>query len=87
MPAHDEQALIRVTLAGLKNAASGLASILNSTTTLWAAILIYWVIPSERPSFVNYVGVLVGLAGVVILVLPDVSVHGVSGSFFGALAG
>ncbi len=71
---------------GEQHISSGLASILNSTTTLWAAILIYWVIPSERPSLVNYAGVLIGLMGVVILVLPDISAHGVSGSFFGALA-
>jgi drug/metabolite transporter (DMT)-like permease len=71
---------------GEQHISSGLASILNSTTTLWAAILIYWVIPAERPSLINYVGVLIGLAGVVILVLPGITAHGVSGSFFGALA-
>jgi drug/metabolite transporter (DMT)-like permease len=71
---------------GEQHISSGLASILNSTTTLWAAILIYWVIPAERPSLVNYLGVLIGLAGVVILVLPGILAHGVSGSFFGALA-
>jgi len=65
---------------------SGLASILNSTTTLWAAILIYWVIPTERPSAINYAGVLVGLSGVVILVIPDLTAHGISGSVLGALA-
>src|SRR2546430_2958180 len=65
---------------------SGLASILNSTTTLWAAILIYWVIPTERPSAVNYAGVLVGLSGVVILVIPDLTAQGISGNVLGALA-
>ena len=43
---------------GEERISSGLASILNSTTTLWTAVLIYWVMPSERPSLVNYVGVL-----------------------------
>ena len=71
---------------GEQHISSGLASILNSTTTLWAAILIYWVVPSERPSGINYVGVAIGLAGVVILVLPDITAHGITGSFFGALA-
>ena len=71
---------------GEQHIASGLASILNSTTTLWVAILIYWVVPAERPSFVNYLGVLIGLTGVVILVLPDLGVHGISGNFFGAVA-
>jgi len=71
---------------GEQHISSGLASILNSTTTLWAAILIYWVIPTERPSPLNYIGVLVGLSGVIILVTPDLSVHGLSGNFLGALA-
>jgi drug/metabolite transporter (DMT)-like permease len=71
---------------GEQHITSGLASILNSTTTLWAAILIFWVIPHERPTLLNYIGVLVGLSGVVILVLPDLTAHGVSGSLFGALA-
>jgi len=71
---------------GEQHISSGLASVLNATTTLWAAVFIFWVIPSERPSLVNYVGVLIGLSGVVILVLPDFSTHGISGSLLGALA-
>jgi drug/metabolite transporter (DMT)-like permease len=71
---------------GEQRITSGLASILNSTTTLWAAILIYFVIPAERPSLLNYVGVLVGISGVAILVFPDVSAHGLSGNLLGALA-
>src|SRR5439155_19245846 len=65
---------------------SGLASILSSTTTLWPAILIFWVMPSERPSLVNYLGVIVGFAGVVVLVYPSLAAHGVSGDVLGALA-
>lgn len=71
---------------GEERISSGLASILNSTTTLWTAVLIYWVVPSERPSLVNYAGVLVGFAGVVVLVYPELSAHGVSGDVLGALA-
>jgi drug/metabolite transporter (DMT)-like permease len=71
---------------GEEHISSGLASILNSTTTVWTAVLIYWVMPSERPSIVNYAGVVLGFAGVVVLVLPDISQHGLSGSFFGAMA-
>ena len=71
---------------GELHVSSGLASILNSTTALWAAVFIYWVIPSERPSALNYAGVLIGIAGVVVLVLPDLTAHGVSGDLFGALA-
>lgn len=65
---------------------SGLASILNSTTPLWAAVLVYWVIPSDRPSALNYAGVLIGLVGVVILVVPDLTSKGFGGNAVGALA-
>ncbi|HVH62787.1 MAG TPA: DMT family transporter [Candidatus Dormibacteraeota bacterium] len=71
---------------GEERIATGLASILNATTTLWTAVLIYWVVPSERPSALNYAGVLLGLAGVVVLVYPDLAAHGISGSFLGAMA-
>jgi len=71
---------------GEERISSGLASILNSTTTLWTAIIIYWAMPSERPSIVNYFGVVVGFAGVVILVLPDLRTHGVSANVLGTLA-
>ena len=71
---------------GEERISSGLASILNSTTTLWTAVLIYWVMPTERPSFINYVGVVVGFAGVVVLVYPELSTNGLSGDVLGALA-
>ena len=71
---------------GEERISSGLASILNSTTTLWTAVLIYWAMPKERPSKIGYLGVVVGLAGVVILVLPDILAHGVSGNLLGAMA-
>ncbi|MGA8922116.1 MAG: DMT family transporter [Candidatus Dormiibacterota bacterium] len=71
---------------GEEHITSGLASILNSTTSLWTAVLIYWVMPAERPSAVNYAGVLIGFAGVVILVLPDILANGLSGSLLGTLA-
>ena len=71
---------------GEERISSGLASILNSTTTLWTAVLIYWVVPTERPSLINYVGVLIGFAGVVVLVYPELAAHGISGDVLGALA-
>lgn len=71
---------------GEEHISSGLASILNSTTTLWTAVLIYWVVPNERPSFINYAGVFVGFAGVAVLVYPDIAAHGITGSVLGALA-
>ena len=71
---------------GEQHISSGLASILNATAALWTAILIFWVIPSERPSPLNYLGVLIGIAGVALLVLPDLRSNGLGGSFFGLLA-
>jgi drug/metabolite transporter (DMT)-like permease len=71
---------------GEERISSGLASILNSTTTLWTAVLIYWVVPSERPTLVNYIGVVIGFAGVVVLVYPELAAHGMSGDVLGALA-
>jgi drug/metabolite transporter (DMT)-like permease len=71
---------------GEEHISSGLASILNSTTTLWVALFIYWVIPAERPTALNYAGVIIGVVGVVILVAPDIARQGVSGDIFGALA-
>lgn len=69
---------------GEQRISSGLASILNSTTTLWTAVLIYWVMPSERPTLLNYVGVVIGFAGVVVLVYPELAAHGISGDVLGA---
>jgi drug/metabolite transporter (DMT)-like permease len=71
---------------GEQHITSGLASILNSTTTLWTAILIFWVIPAERPSALNYLGVVIGISGVAILVLPDITTHGLNGNVLGVLA-
>ena len=71
---------------GEERISSGLASILNATTPLFAAVLVFWVIPSERPSLLNYAGVLIGLAGVVILVLPDLTAGGLRGDVIGTLA-
>jgi drug/metabolite transporter (DMT)-like permease len=71
---------------GEERISSGLASILNSTTPLWTAVLVYWIIPRDRPSALNYAGVLIGLAGVVILVVPDLAARGFGGNAVGALA-
>jgi drug/metabolite transporter (DMT)-like permease len=71
---------------GEERISSGLASILNSTTPLWTAVLVYWVIPSDRPTPLNYAGVLIGLVGVVILVAPDLAARGFGGNVVGALA-
>jgi drug/metabolite transporter (DMT)-like permease len=61
---------------GEERITSGLASVLNATTPLFVAVLAYWVTPMERPSIINYAGVLLGFAGVVVLVLPELSAAG-----------
>ena len=71
---------------GEQTISSGLASILNATTPFWTALFIIWAIPADRPSLLNYTGVLVGISGVVILVLPEIATHGLSGNLLGALA-
>src|ERR1700693_2703368 len=71
---------------GEERISSGLASILNATTPLWAAILVYWVIPAERPRPITYAGVVIGLAGVVVLVLPDLIAGGILGDVIGTVA-
>ena len=71
---------------GEQTISSGLASILNATTPFWTAVFIFFVIPAERPSFLNYAGVLLGIVGVIILVIPDITANGLSGNVFGALA-
>jgi drug/metabolite transporter (DMT)-like permease len=71
---------------GEEHITSGLASILNATTPLWAAVLAYWVIPSERPSVVNYAGVFLGFAGVIILLVPRIAAEGLRGDTLGTLA-
>ncbi len=71
---------------GEERITSGLASILNATAPLFTAVLDYWVIPMERPSAVNYAGVFIGFAGVVILVLPRVLETGLGGDTLGTLA-
>jgi drug/metabolite transporter (DMT)-like permease len=68
---------------GEERISSGLASTLNATTPLFAAVFVYWVIPTERPSPLNYAGVLVGLAGVAILVLPEIAAGGIRGDAIG----
>jgi drug/metabolite transporter (DMT)-like permease len=66
--------------------ASGLTSILNATTPLWTALLALWVTPDERPGPLNLVGVALGFAGTVVLVVPDLLRHGLHASVLGSLA-
>jgi drug/metabolite transporter (DMT)-like permease len=65
---------------------SGLTSILNATTPIWIALFAFWVTPQERPTSLNYAGILVGFAGTVILVGPDLARHGINATALGTFA-
>ncbi|GAB5469908.1 MAG: DMT family transporter [Rhodospirillales bacterium] len=49
---------------------SGLASILNATTPFWAVLLATWLVPSEGLTPARFCGLLLGLAGVILLIGP-----------------
>jgi drug/metabolite transporter (DMT)-like permease len=69
---------------GEERVTSGMASILNATTPLFVAVLAYWVTPAERPSLINYAGVVIGVVGVTVLVAPQLAAAGLSGDALGA---
>jgi len=65
---------------------SALASILNATTPLWTAVFAYWVTPAERPSALNYLGVVIGFLGTGILIAPDLIGQPLRATTIGTLA-
>ncbi len=56
---------------GQKEIASGLASVLNATTPMWSVILSHILTHDEKMKLHKVVGVVVGIAGVAILVGPE----------------
>ena len=56
---------------GQTRIASGLASILNATTPLWAVLLAHVLTRDERLSPNRMIGVLLGLVGVAVIIGPD----------------
>ncbi|MCG7550753.1 DMT family transporter [Pseudoalteromonas sp. Of7M-16] len=53
---------------GQTQIASGLASILNAATPIFAVIVAGVLLPDERPSFMKLVGVILGFFGVVVMI-------------------
>ncbi|MDK2596037.1 DMT family transporter [Pseudoalteromonas sp. P94(2023)] len=53
---------------GQTQIASGLASILNAATPIFAVIVAGVLLPDERPSFMKLVGVMLGFCGVVVMI-------------------
>ena len=64
---------------------SALASILNGTTPLFTIILAHFLVAGDRLTMPKVVGVLLGFAGLLLLILPSLS-GGVQASTWGLLA-
>jgi drug/metabolite transporter (DMT)-like permease len=50
---------------------SGLAAILNATTPLFTVVVAHWATTDEKLTFARLAGVVAGLAGVVVMIGPD----------------
>lgn len=72
-------------LWGQKHIASGLAAILNATTPLFAAVLASG-LAGERLGWHRFAGVLIGLAGVAVMMGPDLVAEGLGGDVLAQLA-
>ncbi len=64
---------------------SGLAAILNATTPLFTVLVAHWATADERLTAARLAGVAAGLAGVVVMVGPDL-LHDLGTSVLGQLA-
>ena len=51
--------------------ASGVASVLNATTPLWGVLAAHFLTHDEKATPMRVAGVLLGMAGVVVMALPD----------------
>lgn len=56
---------------GQTQIAGGLAAILNATTPLWTVLLAHWFTRDERLTPRRFSGVVLGLAGVIVVIGPD----------------
>ena len=72
-------------LWGQKHIASGLAAILNATTPLFAAVLAH-LLAGERLTAHRLAGVVIGMAGVALMVGPGVLAEGLGGDVLPQLA-
>ena len=70
---------------GQQSIASGLASILNATTPIFTVVIAHFFLADEQISTRKFVGILIAIAGVVILVLPSIGL-GETSSLLGQLA-
>jgi drug/metabolite transporter (DMT)-like permease len=70
---------------GQTRIASGLASILNATTPLWTVIIAHALTPDEKVTGKRLVGVVLGFAGVVVLIGPE-ALGGLSANLLAEIA-
>jgi drug/metabolite transporter (DMT)-like permease len=61
---------------GQRYIASGLGSILNATTPIWGALVAHWATSDERMNASKLLGVLVGFAGVAVMIGPSLLTMG-----------
>lgn len=64
---------------------SGYASILNATTPLWGVVIAHFLTVDEKATQQRIVGVLLGLAGIIVMIGPD-AMKGVSNSLLAQIA-
>ena len=64
---------------------SGLAAILNATMPIFTILMAHFLIEDERLTWLRFAGVVVGLAGVVVLVGPE-ALHGFGAHFWAQMA-
>jgi drug/metabolite transporter (DMT)-like permease len=64
---------------------SGIASVLNATTPLWGVVAAHFLTTTERATPLRLLGVFLGIAGVVAMILPELR-QGVTGNFIAELA-
>lgn len=64
---------------------SGYASILNATTPIWGVIVAHFMTSDEKATPARIVGVLVGMAGIIVMVGPD-AMKGLSNNLLAQIA-
>jgi drug/metabolite transporter (DMT)-like permease len=64
---------------------SGYASILNATTPLWGVVVAHFMTSDEKATPARIVGVLVGMAGIIVMVGPD-AMKGLSNNLLAQIA-
>lgn len=69
-------------VTGQKEIASGLASVVNATTPLWSLLIAHHLTSDEKLTAHRLAGVLIGVAGVAILIGPE-AMFGNTSSLFG----